>query len=194
MLSTSRITEANLNSSLESALEQVNTRLDEKKAGYHVGAVEGKELKSNQPVHLELVQSNKRTPIGITHFAKLTPDFDNVPFHETARTIDELAISILTAVEIHENALRNPDILITAAGTPFYKNGINVEIREGILFIEGKQITYQGQPFEASRLKGEEGIKFTRADNGDFETVNPIDQRRGKGIFFNQNSGEIYRK
>lgn len=189
-----RISEANLNNALESALSQVNSRLDQEEAGYHVSSAEGKELKANQPICLEIVRGNEKTPIGITHFAKLTEDFDEVPFDQTARTVDELAASIFKAIEIHHKALGNPEILITLAGTPFFKNGIQVEIREGILFIEGKQINYGGKSFEARRLCGEEGLKFSRIENGDFEVVNPIDKRRGKGIFFNKDSGEIYRK
>ncbi len=186
---TQKIHEADLQGALTTALLSVNNGAD-----YSVSVDEKKELKANQPIHLVLKQDGVTVPIGITHFAELTEDFDEVPFEKTARTIDQLTKSILKAVQIHNEAKTNRDVIITAAGTPFFKKGINIEIRDGILFIEGRQITFKGEPFLASRLCGEEGISFRRTAEGDFETVNPIDRRKGKGIFFNKNTGEIYRK
>jgi len=189
-----RISEDNLRGSLDLALQQVNLQLEEAEVKYRVAAGAGRELKAKEPIFLEIEQDGVKTAIGITHFAKLTESFELAPFQETARTVDELAASILKATKIYEAAKNNPDVLITVAGTPFFKNGRNVEIREGILFVEGMQITYNGHPLEAKRLCGEEGLQFVRLDNGDFEVKNPIDQRLGKGIFFKKDTGEIYRK
>lgn len=189
-----RVSEDNLRGSLDLALHQVNLQLEEAGVKYLVAAVAGKELKAKEPIFLEIEQDGVKTAIGITHFAKLTENFELSPFQETARTVDELASSILKATKIYEAAKNNQDVIITAAGTPFFKNGLNIEIREGVLFIENLQITNNGHPLEARRLCGEEGLQFVRLDSGDFAVNNPIDQRRGKGIFFKKDTGEIYRK
>lgn len=194
MATSGRIGEAHLGKVLDSALQQVNEEFDANATGYRVAAVEGKELEAKEPIFLELVQGHEKTPIGITHFIHLNEKFDSAPFQEIARTVEELVSSIFKAIIIHEKARGNPDVIITSSGTPFFKNGLNIEIIDEVLFIGGKQITFNGQSLEARRLCAEEGLTFVRTSNGDFEAVNPVDQRPGKGVFVDKDSGAIYRK
>ena len=189
MAASGSIEAQDLKGALDRALEQVNGKLE----GRQVAAVEGKDLKAKEPIFLELVAGGEGKAIGITHFAKLTPTFEDAEFQEVARTIDELTESILKAVQIHDKAVSDPDVLITVAGTPFFKKGVNVEIREGILFLEGKQILFKGTALEARRLCGEEGLTFSKMADGDYRVDNPVDEREGKGIYFRMPSGEVDR-
>lgn len=179
-----------LSSTLDHAFKLVNEKLDD---GCRVAAAQDKKLAEKEPIFLELVQNDVRTPIGITHFAHLTKNFESAPFEEVARTVDELAASILKAIKIHKKAKENPGVLINAVGVPFFKLGMNIEILDGILCIDGRQITFNDKPLEAKRLCGEEGLVFGYAANGDVVVINPIDKREGKGIFFNKNTGAVYR-
>jgi len=189
------IQEANLERDLNSALQIANESLAKESREDRVENLEGRKLSAKEPILLVLNHKGEKTPIGITHFAHLTENFNQDPFEKNARTIDELAQSILRAVEIHETVKNNPSVLITKAGVPFYSSDdIKVKIdEEGILQIDDKPVMYNGKPLLAEMLKGEEGIYFAKRKNGDYKTQNPIDQRKGCGIFFTKNTREVYR-
>lgn len=188
-----KITSESLTVMLNTTLQQVNETLVKEGKNYTVTTNEQKELSPKMPIFLEIAHQNKREPIGITHFMHLTPNCDREDFSKVARTTDELANSILKAIEIHESAKKAKDVIITSVGTPFFKNGHKIEIKGGILFINDVQIHFNNKPLEAHRLTGEEGLTFNKLQNGHFEVQNPIDQRKGKGIFFKMPSGEVYR-
>lgn len=191
-----QITSANLSESLDLALQEVNLQLKENQIEYTVDANKNNLLEKH-PIFLQLNHADgSQEEIGITHFAKLDPEFENVEFSEVARTVNELVISIFKAIEIHSDAKSQQEgVLITSIGTPFYIGTLDISIEDEILHIEGKPIRYNDKPFKACWLTGEEGLTFEKLENGDYAVKNPIDKRKNKGIFFklDQANGLIYR-
>ena len=85
-------------------------------------------------------------------------------------------------------------MIITSSGTPFLKNGLDIKIENECLIIEGKQVILNGEPLKAERIRGEGKVEFVKTSDGDFQIVDSTDEREGKKMFINKDTGELYRK
>lgn len=187
-LSARIITSDTLQESLDEALSYVNSTISS--SG---DRVEGYFTSAKEPIFLELVhQDGKREPIGVTHFAKLTREFEHAEFAQVARTIQELVTSIFTAIRINSEAKTLKNVLITPIGVPLYMNGVNITILYECIFIDGypSHCDKHGklEDVRASWLIGEEGLTFEKFEKfGQVVMKNHVDQRPGRGVFQNLN-------
>lgn len=182
---------------LNDALAQVNKSYTE----YQVAIRPGCETKLRYPIFLDLVykkDQNKHEPIGIVHFVKLTPNFDNLSDDKVVqRSLVELIEAIQKSVKIHFEAKNSSDALISPSGTVFYKNGHKFILnKENHFEIEDVTVKYGGKPLSQTLWKGiqaEESIALQKLPSGDINLFNPVDQRKGKDMVILMPSGEIKR-
>ena len=176
---------------LDSALLKANTERE----GAEFACVKGSKIAARDPIFLEMNVEGSKTPIGVTHFIHLVEVSDNKTFDKIARSVDELAVSIVRAAEVYLSA-EAEGAVINDHGTPFFSGDTTViEIKNHILWIDGKPANVDDEPFQAKWLLGEEGVTFSKIENGDYEASSPMDHRGvGKRVLFDKDTLSLYRE
>lgn len=153
---------------------------------------------------LALQQEGKpQVNIGCTHIVHLKDGkdklFKDVDWTEIARSVDEIKDSILKVVSDYFEAVKN-GYHITINGTKFKVDHLIQINKEGKLYSCGVPIVQSASnsqqqpiPLTDKKLFSESIFTFKKTQNGLIEFVDPLDQRKGCGIFADPQTGIILR-
>lgn|GEM_PF-3199701 len=163
--------------------------------GYSVSLAEP--LKGEKdPIFLALEDEKGDThAIGIVHVVQLSgKEWDTKKYAEIARTVDEVAESILTRVKLYNQCKADDSYHIMGRGSIFDFGSCDVNVEaNGTFSVDSQKVTHLGEELLLSRLASEGIIKFVKDEaTSHIELVDTVDTREGKGIFINE-KGEIYR-
>ena len=178
-------------SNLSTAIQKANKIIFEKE---YIVAVVNKTISPKEPVFLQLrYPDGKARNIGIVHLVHLRgSNWDDMPFKEIARTTDQVANAILDRIALFFDAEARR-LYIDENGTIFNFNKTHITPHKDKTFsVNDKSVTYAGIPLALTKIKSEGIVEFRQLENGHTELFDAIDQRKGKGIYID-NEGKIYR-
>ena len=155
-----------------SALNQVNEQYKQEERIYHIELAQN-EVDPKEPIFLKVVYPDgHETSIGAVHAIKIegsdfderlaSPDFYPAEWEKIALTVDQLRDDIFARVNLFFDSTSQEGIFSHPKSGQLFNFGLcNVVVNENDTFsINGKEVTYEGEPLELRRIVSTGIIEF----------------------------------